>query len=399
MPRPSGRFSLAPGPILTGVLLLLSLAQPAAAQTGGGGPPAVGVEEARRQPITERTEFIGRVEAIDRVDLRARITGFLDARLFKEGEEVQQGAVLFRIERPPFEAAVDRRRATLAAMEAEVTNARTTLGRARELLRTPAGTQSRVDDAVAAERSATANMMGAQADLRTAQISLGYTDITAPIAGKIGRTTFTVGNVVTPDSGALATIVSQDPMRIAFPISQRQALELRSRYESRGGASAVQIRVRTADGRPYAPIGHVDFIDNQIDRSTDTILIRATIPNPLRQVNGAATADRELIDGQFVSVSVEGVTPVQALTLPRAAVLSDQQGNYVFIVDAQNKAQRRNVRLGTSSPERAVIEEGLQEGEKVVVEGIQRVRPGQEVAPAPASAPPAGAAPAPGRAG
>lgn len=390
MPRPLGRSSLALAPLLAALLLC----GPALAQ-GGGGPPAVGVQEARRQPVTETTSFIGRVESIDRVDLMARVTGFLEARLFKEGDEVQAGQILFRIERPPFEAAADRQRATLAAGEAELTNARTTLGRARELLRTPAGTQSRVDDAVAAERSAAANVMGAQADLRTAQINLGYTEITAPIAGKIGRAMITPGNVVSPNSGALATIVSQDPMRIAFPISQRQALELRARYEGRGGPAAVQIRVRTADGRDYPHVGRVTFIDNQIDRNTDTILIRATIPNPLRGgTNAGAPGDRELIDGQFVNVTVEGVEPVQALVVPRAAVLQDQQGNYVFIVDGENKAQRRNIRLGTGTAERAVVEDGLREGDRVITEGIQRVRPGQPVNAAPAGAPPAGSTPA-----
>lgn len=372
---------------------LIALTQPALAQFGPSGPPAVGVLTVAARPVTETADFVGRIEATDRVALLARVTGFLQERPFREGSEVQQGEVLFRLEKPPFEAELARARATVASAEAELTNARITLGRARELLRTPAGQQSRVDDATAAERSAVAQLMGAQAQLRTAEINLGYTEITAPITGKIGRSNFAVGSVVGPTSGALATIVSQDPMRVAFPVSARQAIELRNRYETRGGAEAVRIRVKLADGRIYPHAGRIEFIDNQIDRNTDSILIRALIPNPVREVNGkpAPEGDRELIDNQFVNVSVEGVQPVMALTLPRAAVLQDQQGSYVFVVDAEKKAVRRNIRLGRSTPETAIVEDGLREGESVVVEGIQRVRPGQPVNPAPAGAPPAAA--------
>ncbi len=369
---------------------LVAVALPAAAQFGPAGPPAVGVMTAARRPVTESTEFVGRIEAIERVDLRARVTGFLQERPFKEGSEVNRGDVLFRLERAPFEAEVARTEATVASAQAELTNARINLNRARELLRGPAGQQSRVDDATAAERSANATLLGAQAQLRTAQINLGYTEIVAPIGGKIGRTNFTVGNVLGPDVGALATIVSQDPMRVAFPVSSRQAMELRNRYESRGGVDAVRIRIRLGDGRTYGQSGKIEFIDNQLDRNTDTILVRALMPNPIRQVNGrpAPEGDRELIDGQFVNVLVEGVQPVQALTVPRAAVLQDQQGSYLFIVDGQKKAQRRNVTLGRSTAETAVIEKGLEDGDTVIVEGIQRVRPGQEVNAAPAGAPP-----------
>lgn len=369
---------------------LIAVAQPAFAQFGPSGPPAVGVMTVAPRPVTETADFVGRVEATDRVELLARVTGFLQERLFKEGTEVKQGDVLFRLEKPPFEAELARARSTLASAEAEQANARINLGRARELLRTPAGQQSRVDDATASERTSAASVMGAQAQLRTAEINLGYTEITAPITGKIGRSNFAVGSVVGPSAGPLATIVSQDPMRVAFPVSARQALELRNRYESRGGADAVRIRIKLSDGRVYPHPGRIEFIDNQIDRNTDSILIRALIPNPVRQVNGrpAPDGDRELIDNLFVNVVVEGVQPVMALTVPRAAVLQDQQGSYVLVVDAEKKAQRRNIRLGRSTPETAVIEDGLKEGETVITEGIQRVRPGQEVNPAPAGAPP-----------
>jgi membrane fusion protein (multidrug efflux system) len=226
--------------------------------------------------------------------------------------------------------------------------------------------------------------------VRVAQINLGYTEISTPIAGQIGRTILTIGNVVGPDTGTLATIVSQDPMRVAFTVSQRTALDLRNRFEGRGGPDAVRVRIRTTDGRMYSEAGRVDFVDNQIDRNTDTILVRALIPNPVRRASDSATpvTPRELIDGQFVTVFLEGSEPVMTITLPRAAVLQDQQGSFVFVVGEGNVAQRRNITLGRSTGEVAVVESGLQGGESVVVEGVQRVRPGQPVNPAPAGAPP-----------
>ena len=378
--------------------LFLALAQPAAAQFGPQGPPAVGVQTAERRPVTETSEFVGRIEATDRVNIRARVTGFLHERLFREGADVAAGEILYRLERAPFEAQVEQAQANLAGAQATLENARVALARARELRQTGAGTQVTLDNALALERTAQAQVLAAQAAVRVAQINLGYTEVEAPIAGQIGRSNLAVGNVVGPDAGNLATIVSQDPMRVAFAVSQRTALELRTRFESRGGVEATRVRIRTTDGRLYPEAGRIDFIDNQIDRNTDTILLRALIPNPVRRPQGGTVtiSPRELVDGQFVSVSVEGAEPVMAITLPRAAVLQDQQGSFVFVVGENNVAQRRNVTLGRSSAETAVIEGGLDGGETVVVEGLQRVRPGQPVNPAPA-APPPGRQAVPGR--
>ncbi|MBW6401147.1 efflux RND transporter periplasmic adaptor subunit [Roseomonas sp. HJA6] len=370
--------------------LLLAGVQPAAAQFGPQGPPAVGVVTAERRPITETSEFVGRVEATDRVNIRARVTGFIQERLFREGGDVTEGEVLYRLERAPFEAQLEQAQANLASAQAQLENVRVALARARELRSTGAGTQVALDNAQAAERTGQAQVLSAQAAVRVAQINLGYTDIVSPIAGQIGRTNLTIGNVVGPDTGTLATIVSQDPMRVAFTVSQRTALELRDRFEGRGGPDAVRVRIRTADGRMYGQVGRVDFVDNQIDRNTDTILVRALIPNPVRRETEGSTpvTPRELVDGQFVTVFLEGAEPVMTITLPRAAVLQDQQGSYVFVVGENNVAQRRNVTLGRSSGQTAVIEAGLEGGEKVIVEGIQRVRAGQPVNPAPAGAPP-----------
>ncbi len=374
-----------PAAPIAALLLAAALASPALAQFGPQGPPAVSTIVAERKPVTESSDFVGRIEAQFRVDLRSRVTGFLQERLFAEGQEVRAGDVLFRIERPPFEAQLEQARAQVASTQATAVNARVSLQRAQELRGSGAGTQAALDTALAQDRTSAAAVLNAQALVRIAEINLAYTNVIAPIDGKIGRATYAIGNVVTPTSEILATIVSQDPMRVSFTISQRQVLELRNRYESRGGVSAVVVRVKLSDGTAYPHDGRIEFIDTQVDRNTDTLLVRALIPNPVRSAARAGTpGDRELVDGQFVTVAVEGAEKVPAIVIPRAAVLQDQGGTYVFVVGEGNKAARRNVTLGRSSSAEAVIERGLEGGEQVITEGMQRVTPNGPVNPAPA---------------
>jgi membrane fusion protein (multidrug efflux system) len=362
---------------------------PAAAQAPPAPPPAVGIVKVRKEPITERTEFIGRIQAIARVDLVARVTAFLEEVSFADGAEVKKGDILYRLERGPFEADVAAKQAAIDQINAQLQNAELTLKRAQTLLRGPAGQQANVDAALANQRSLVAQLKAAQATLQQSQINLGYTQITAPIDGKIGRTNMTPGNVVTPGSGVLATIVGQDPMYIVFPISVRTAIELRQRYAGSGEFSAVKLRIRLPDGRIYAQTGELSFVDNTISPTTDTITLRGTIPNPpLFAAKGGHSSTRELTDGEFVTVLLEGVHPIEVLTVPRAAVLSDQEGDYVYTLDEQNTARRQPVKLGQSTPSSASVLAGLQEGQAVIVEGLQRVRPGIVVSPGPAASEP-----------
>jgi membrane fusion protein, multidrug efflux system len=374
---------------LAATLLLAVQSREAMAQPAAGAPPAVGVVRAERQQITETDEFIGRIQAVNRVALVARITGFLEKRLFTEGAEVKNGDLLYEIERPPFQAVVDAAQATIEQLEAQHRNALLTLQRAQALLNTPAGQQSNVDAALAAQRALAAQISGAQAQLETAQINLGYTEIRAPIDGKITSTAVTEGNVVSPTTGTLATIVSQDPMYVLFSISLRAGLDLRARYAAKGGYSAVVIKLRLPDGRIYDQDGKLDYGSPTVAENTDTIVLRGVIPNPVFPgMTAGQPGSRELTDGEFVTVLLEGVQPVTVLGIPRAAVLSDQQGDYVYVVDAQNKAQVRRIQQGQSTPTVAVITSGLKEGELVVSEGVQRVRPGEAVSPGPATPPP-----------
>jgi membrane fusion protein, multidrug efflux system len=382
------KISRTAGAVALGAVLF-GVAATADAQLGPAGPPAVGVIEAVKRPITETNEFLGRIEAPNRVNVVARVTAFLEKRNFVEGAEVKKGDLLYELERGPFEADLNSKKAQVAQLQATLVNAKLTTDRARTLLGGPAGQQSTYDAALANQQSLEAQIQAAQAQVDLSQINLDYTQIHSPIDGMIGRTAVTEGNVVTPNSGVLTTIVSQDPMYVTFPVPVREALVLRDRYAVRGGFNAVVIRIRLSDGRLYDQVGRLNFVNNTIAQNTDTITLRGTIPNPIMHqlaVAGGRSTVRELTDNEFVTVLLEGVEPVDVVAIPRSAVLSDQQGDYVFIVGADNKAEQRRIKLGQSTSTIAAVMSGLSVGDKVIAEGVQRVRPGQQVAPGPASA-------------
>jgi membrane fusion protein, multidrug efflux system len=344
-------FGRTAGIVLSGAL---AIAEPPAAnaQLGASGPPAVGIMEAVRRPITESNEFLGRIEATNRVSVVARVTAFLEKRNFVEGAEVKTGDLLYQLERGPFEADLKSKQAQVAQLQATLVNAKLTTDRARTLLGGPAGQQSTYDAALANQQSLEAQVQAAQAQVDLSKINLDYTEIRSPIDGMIGRTSVTEGNVVTPSSGVLTTIVSQDPMYVTFPVPVREALTLRDRYAARGGFKAVVIRVRLTDGRLYEQVGQLNFVNNTIAQNTDTITLRGTIPNPPLPNLSPRLTVRELTDNEFVTVLLEGVQPVEVLAIPRSAVLSDQQGDYVYVIAADNKAEQRRIELGQSTVRR-----------------------------------------------
>lgn len=348
-------------------------------------PPAVGVVAVARQPITPSSEYVGRVQATDRVNVVARVSAFLDQRFFTEGAEVKKGDLLYRLEQGPFLADVQAKQATVAQYKAQLQNAVVTLDRAKALLHTPAGQQSTVDAALANERALEAQVQGAEAQLEQSQINLGYTEIRAPIDGKIGRTAVTAGNYVSTGSGTLVTIVSQDPIYVVFPVAARTVIDLRGRAAGKPGLGVV-IKIRLPDGRVYGETGTLDFVDNTVAASTDTITLRGVLRNPVLSGGGGANGTaRELVDGELVTVILQEAQPVEALMVPRSAVLSDLGGDYVYVVDPDNRARQRRIKLGPSTPTEAVVASGLSEGESVIVDGIQRVRPGESVSPSPAA--------------
>jgi membrane fusion protein (multidrug efflux system) len=376
--RAVGRSLLCGAPCLAAIILATS----ATAQPAPSGPPAVGVIKVERRPMTDTYEFNGRIQAINSVSVVARVTAFLDQQLFTAGTDVKKGDLLYTLERPPFQAAVDVQKAAIARAAAELENSNIELWRKQNLLKTNAGSQQAVDTAQAAQRVAAAQLQSAQAQLKRAQVDLDYTEIRSPVDGRIGRTSATVGNMVSPTSGILTTVVSQDPMHVVFPIPTRRAIELREAYSTQGGFDAVKIRLRLPDGRLYGETGKLDFINNAVAQDTDTFLVRGVIANP---VLGSAMAGgvklRELVADEFVTVLLESVQPTPVIAVPRAAILADQQGSYVYVVDDQNIARQRRVSLGQVTPETAGIVDGLKEGEQVVVEGVQRARPNSPVTP------------------
>ena len=332
--------------------------------------PAVGVRPAAMKGVSQAFEFVGHIKATDKVELRARIEGFLEKVAFHEGQDVKAGDLLYQLEQPPFQAQVNTAKANVAQLEAQHRNAELTLGRAQYLIKTVAGQQSNVDSALASERALAAQIDGAKAQLQTAEINLGYTEIRSPISGRIGRTVYTLGNLVNPASGVLATIVSQDPIYVLFPVSVRDLEIIReARRNEEGGLAKIDIRIRLSNGKDYPQRGVWNLTDPQVDQQTDTLIMRAIVPNP----------ERQLVDGQFVTAVIRERREAPRLLVPQAALQVDQSGFYVLVVDDQHKVEQRRIQTGPNQDTDVVITSGLKEGEKVIVDGIQKVRPGQTV--------------------
>jgi membrane fusion protein (multidrug efflux system) len=358
------------------------------AQTAPPPPaPSVGVRLATMKGVSQSFEFVGRVKAIEKVELRARVEGFLEKVPFhggqdiKEGQDVKAGDLLYQIEKVQFEAKVEQAKANLAVAEAELTNARLQYNRQLELSKRQYSPQSTVDQDKAALDGASGKVMQAKAALTQAQVNLDYTDIRAPIDGRIGRTAFTVGNLVNPASGVLATIVSQDPMYVLFPVSVRDLETIReARRKEGGGLAKIDIKLRLSNGQDYPHRGTWNFTDPQVDQQTDTLIMRATMPNP----------ERALVDGQFVTAIIRERQEAPRLVVPQVALQVDQSGYYVLIVNAEHRVEQRRVQTGPNRGTDVVVNSGVQEGEKVIVDGIQKVRPGQVVQETVLAAGPAG---------
>jgi membrane fusion protein (multidrug efflux system) len=353
------------------IVLICGFCLPADAQQGAPSAVPVGTVSAERKPIAQSLDFVGRVEAVNRVEIKARVTGYLEAVLFKEGDLIKEGDPLYRIEKGLFQAAVEQAQGALERSKASKVLTVVQLQRAETLLKTNAGTAVARDQAQAADQQADGQIMTDEANLSTAKINLGYTDIVAPISGKIGRTNVTKGNVIGPDSGSLTMIVSQDPMYVTFPVSQREFL--RAQEAGRQvDIKNIKVQLRFADGSIYKQEGQINFVDVTVDRTTDTVLVRATFANP----SGG------LIDGQLVRVALESGKPEEKVVIPQAALIADQEGIYVFVVE-DGKAAIKRVKTGGENGTGVVIDQGLSGGEQVIVEGLQGVRAGVPVRASP----------------
>jgi membrane fusion protein (multidrug efflux system) len=353
------RFALLLVPALCVVL-------PASAQQPPPSTVPVGVVRAELKAISSTADFVGRVESINRVQIVARVTGFLEDVKFKEGDMVKEGTPLYLIEQGLFKAAVESAQGAVERSKAAKTLTEIQLNRAQELLNRQAGTAVTRDQALAADQQAAGQILTDQANLDTAKINLGYTEINSPITGKIGRTNITKGNVVSPETGPLTLVVSQDPMYVTFPVSQTQVLQARQQGQTH--IDDIKVILKFSDGSTYDQVGHINFVDVTVDRATDAVTVRATIANP----KGL------LIDSQLVRVMLESGTPMEKLVIPQASLIADQQGSYVFVVD-DGKAAVRRIKVGEESGTGVVIESGLSAGDLVIVEGLQNLRPGTPV--------------------
>jgi len=361
--------------IIYGLLVMLVLCARAVSADGPGaaGAPAPMVKTAlvQEQDVNPHSRYVGHVEAVQSVELRARVEGFLEQVNFREGSDVKAGDVLYIIEKGAYQTTVESDRALVAQSEAVLDKARQFLNRARAL-RSGAISATDLDNALAEEKRASAVLSAAKAHLQRAEIDLGYTVIKAPISGRIGRTAFTRGNLVNPGSGPLARIVQLDPIRVNFSISENDLAQISMALkDSRSGKTdpLLSPRIELSDGSILETAGRVDFVDNAVDPATGTIAVWVLFDNP-----GGV-----LLPGQYVRLLLSRSKPRLMPVVPQASVLSDKDGHYVLVVDAKNVVEQRRVTTGAPVGPNWAVEEGIKAGETVIVEGVQKARPGQSV--------------------
>ena len=339
-------------------------------------PPSVSVLAVTAQPFAASNEFVGRTESFQKVDLLARVKGFLIAQDFTDGSNVEKDAILYKIDPSEYQAAVAAAQAGVDRADAAHTEAQQTLDRTQQLFNKQTVAQAELDKAIAAETSAKAEVAAAQADLDTAKLNLGYTDIKTPIAGRIGGSAVDVGNLIGPDSGVLATVIALDPIRVAFALNEQTYLNVMEAMKA-GNTLNLVPKIRLANGQVYKETGKFAFADNEVDTSTGTVKIYIDFPN----------AEQILLPGQFVNVILTSAELKDQILIPQAAVQLNQTGPFVLVVDSDSKVQIRQIQTGAIDGPNIVVTQGLTIGEQIVIDGIQKVRPGGEVTVVPAEMP------------
>jgi multidrug efflux system membrane fusion protein len=359
-------------------LLAAGCKKEASPATGAPPPPTVTVAQPISKEVVEWDEYQGWVEAVDTVAIRARVNGYLDSIHFKDGADVEKGQLLFVIDPRPYRAELDRAEADLAQAQTRFDLASNDMARAERLLKVKAISEEDADSRSKAERTASAAIQSARASVEMAQLNMEYTNVKAPMAGRIGRKMITAGNLVNGNQGEstlLATIVALDPIYCRFDADEQsilkyQQLASQGQHENlRGGKWPCEIELANETGFPHK--GVLDFVDNQIDTSTGTMRVRGVFANP----------GRVLQPGFFARVRVPGSARYRALLIPDQAIGSDQDQKFVLVVDGQNKARFTPVKLGPLIDGSRVVREGLHSNEWVVVNGLMSVRPDSEVNP------------------
>lgn len=360
------------------VPVLSGNAQSEAPQQNAMPPAPVSVAVVEQHEVVIWEEFSGRLEAVDRVEVRSRVAGAVQAVHFREGALVKAGDRLVTIDPAPYAAEVERLEAEVAAAEARLALAKKELERGRQLQQSGSSAiaQSTLDQRVSAYREAQASLSAARAALRSAQLNLSYTEIAAPVAGRVGRIEVTVGNLVAagPSAPVLTTIVSVDPIYASFNADEEVVMRALQALADTGAAAQVEripVRMLTATSNGTVFEGRLQLIDNQVDARSGTVRARAVFDNP----------DGRLMPGQFARLQMGQPKTEPALLVNERAVGTDQNKKFVMVVDAENKAAYREVTLGAAVDGLRVVTSGLKPGERIVVNGLQRVRPGAPVAP------------------
>lgn len=354
---------------------------PQAQGKGPGQPPAVVVSQPLVRELVEWDEYTARVEPVASVDIRARVSGYLNSVHFKDGQDVKDGDQLFSIDPRPFERALDQARAELEQANTKAENAKLDVDRGRPLVERRVISEKVFDDRSNVLRDALAAIRVAEAKVKSAELDLSFTRITAPIPGRIGRALVTPGNYISgggtanTNSTMLTTIVSQDPVHLYFDVSDNNYLKYKrlSEQGQKTGASDLGSPVYAAltDEKGFPHQGRLDFIDNRLDQGTATIRARGVFDNKARMLS----------PGMFARVRLAGSARYAALMLPDEAFATDQASKYVWVVSADQKPQRRNVTLGPLMDGLRIVRDGVKPEDWVIVKGHQRVRPGQPVAP------------------
>ncbi len=335
-------------------------------EAAAGLPPApeVSVAQVLSKPVRAWDEFTGRVAAVETVELRPRVSGYVERVAYEEGQEVRKGDLLFLIDQRPYRAELARAEAGLAQARSEAALARTQDERAQTLADAHAVSQEEVDARRAAVAQTSAAVRAAEAAVTNARLNLQFTEVRAPIDGRAGRALVTVGNLAQADATSLTTLVSLDPVHVYFEADEQAYLrynELARRGEREESRNPVRIGLANEDGYPHA--GTVDFVDNQVDPNTGTIRARAVVRNP----------DRVFTPGLFARVQLEGTGRFEALLIDEKAVLTDQDRKYVYVLGPGNTAVRKDVELGRSVDGLRVVNGGLSPEDKVIVNGVQKV--------------------------
>jgi multidrug efflux system membrane fusion protein len=364
------------------LMLAAALAGCGDSQNHAAAPPPTAVTVAKpvQRTIVDQDQYVGRFVAVDMVEVRGRLSGYLSKIHFQDGQMVKQGDLLFTIDRRPFQIALDQARGNLELAKANLAFAESDLARGQELLRNKTITEQTFEQRTQAKRVAEASVTAQEALVHSAELDLNeFTELRAPVAGRIGDRRVSIGNLVTGGTSGtttlLATIVSMDPIRFEFTFDE--AAYLRYQRLAKGGTDpaghegSTPVKIKLIDEQNFAHEGQMDFVDNAIDRATGTIRGRAQFGNP----------DGLFTPGMFANIQVPASQPYEALMVPDVAIGSEQARKYVLVVDTENVARPKYVTLGDVADGLRVVKDGLAPDDRVVTNGIARIRPGQKVTP------------------